>query len=114
MEADGFDAVASDCESALRASMPAAAGTAPTTRAAKVAASGATLQRLGGGPLRVLATSSEPGIAAASGFIDVAGLALPLKSNAGVSPGAARRYLAVKLSRRQMRRADGRSSASAG
>jgi len=52
----------------------------------------------------VLATSSEPGFAAASGFIDIAGLALPLKSDRKRIPvGGAGVTLTVRLSRSQMR-----------
>ena len=104
--ADSFDDVAGDCESALRASVPAAAGTVADDGAPpKVAAGGSTRQRIGRrGRIRVLATSSEPGFAAASGFLDVAGLALPLKSNRGrIAVGGAGVTLTVKLSRRQMR-----------
>ena len=48
----------------------------------KVQAGGSTRQRVGRrGRVRMLATSSEPGFLAASGFLHVAGLNLPLKSD---------------------------------
>ena len=106
--ADSFDDVAGDCESILRASVPASTDTlADDGKPPKVAAGGSTRQRIGRrGRIRVLATSSEPGFAAASGFIDIAGLALPLKSDRKrIAVGGAGVTLTVKLSRSQLRQA---------
>jgi len=104
--ADGFDTVAADCESVDRATVPASPDVARDDGAPpKVEAGGSTRQRIGKrGRIRLLATSSEPGYVAASGFLDVAGLALPLKSNRRrVAVGGAGAVLTVKLSRRQLR-----------
>lgn len=107
VEADSFDELAPDCEGVQRAVVapPAdAAGRADRTPP-RVRAGGSTRQRVGRrGRLRVLATSSERGVVAASGFLDVAGLALPLQSDRrpiAVAGGGA--VLTVRLSRRQRR-----------
>ena len=106
--ADVPDSVAADCESVDRtglAPLPDSLGN--DRKGPKVAAGGSTRQRIGRrGRIRVLATSSEPGFAAASGFLDIAGLQLPLQSDRRrITVGGAGVTLTVKLSRRQMRQA---------
>ena len=105
--ADSFDDVAGDCETVGRATVapPTGGGGGDDGAPPKVEAGGSTRQRIGRrGRIRVLATSSEPGFAAASGFLDVAGLNLPLKSDRRrVAVGGAGVVLTVKLSRRQMK-----------
>lgn len=56
--------------------------------------------------MRVLGTSSERGFVAASGFLDVDGLKLPLQSNrCRIAVGGAGVVLTVTLTRAQLRRA---------
>jgi len=106
--ADVPDSVAADCESVDRTGMgqlPDSVG--DDSKGPKVAAGGSTRQRIGRrGRIRVLATSSEPGFAAASGFLNAAGLRLPLTSDRRRVPvGGAGVTLTVKLTRRQLREA---------
>ncbi len=72
-----------------------------------VDASAVTVQRLGSrGVVRVAATSSERGTIGMSGFVDVAGLSLPLASTSkriNVAGGGA--DLAIKLTARELREA---------
>jgi Ca2+-binding RTX toxin-like protein len=84
VDADTFDQVADDCESVTR-----------------------TSQRLGhAGRIRIAATSSERGTIAASGFLDVAGLSLPLISNRRrVTVAGGGVTLTVRLKRRELRAA---------
>lgn len=82
--ADTVDDVAGDCEQVDRRPVvpPADAGATLDDRTAPVVrAGGKTLQRLGRRSVKVLATSSEPGTLAASGFLDVGGVSLPLQSD---------------------------------
>ena len=103
--ADGFDDVAADCESVDRATVAPAGGATNNRTAPKVAAGGSTRQRIGPrGRIHVLATSSEPGYAAASGFLDAGGLRLPLRSDRRrISVGGGGAMLTVKLTRGQLR-----------
>jgi hypothetical protein len=107
VDADSVDELAGDCEGVQRTTVapPADGVGGDDTVPPRVRAGGSTLQRIGrSGRVRVLATSSERGFVAASGFLDVAGLALPLRSDrrrVAVAGGGVR--LTVKLSRRQMR-----------
>jgi hypothetical protein len=66
---------------------------------------GATLQRAGSrGRLHLVATSSERGTISASGFLDVAGLSLPISAQRRpVTVGGGGVQLTVKLSARQLR-----------
>ncbi|HEX6026786.1 MAG TPA: hypothetical protein VFZ00_32615 [Solirubrobacter sp.] len=110
VEADGLDTVALDCETVTRTmtAPPEAGATATDKTAPKVDASAVTLQRLGRRrpAVRVAATSSERGTVGASGFLDVAGLSLPLASTSKpirVAGGGAE--LAIRLTRREVREA---------
>jgi Ca2+-binding RTX toxin-like protein len=84
VEADTVDVVEADCESVTRSTVaPPPEGAAGDDSTAPVVRAGAsTLQRVGRSRrVRLFATSSERGFVAASGFLDVAGLALPLQSD---------------------------------
>jgi hypothetical protein len=79
----------------------------------KLEVGGPTIQRLGrSGVIRLAATSSEPGTIAASGSLDIAGLARPLLSpRARVPVAGGGVELEIRLTRRQLaevRRALGR------
>ena len=93
VEADALDDVALDCETVTRTlTTPSRrrpqTATDKTRRRSTPAPS--TVQRLGRrGVVRVVATSSERGTVGASGFVDVAGLSLPLASHASGSPSPA-------------------------
>jgi hypothetical protein len=109
VEADGFDTVAIDCETVIRTNTapPAAPAAAADKTPPKVDASAVTVQRLGRrAVVRVAATSSERGTLGMSGFIDIAGLSLPLGTTTkriNVAGGGAE--LAIKLTRRERREA---------
>jgi hypothetical protein len=109
VEADGFDTVAIDCESVTRTltAPPEAPASATDKTPPKVDASAVTMQRLGRrGVVRVAATTSERGTVGMSGFVDVAGLSLPLASTSkrvNVAGGGAE--LAIKLTSRELREA---------
>ena len=112
VEADTLDEVADDCESVSRvATAPPAGAQGGTDKAAPTVRAGArTVQRIGRSRiLRVIATTSERGTVAASGFLDVAGLALPLLSRrerVSVAGGGAELRLRLSSSQlRQVRRA---------
>jgi hypothetical protein len=81
VDADTLDQVAPDCESVTRTgTAPPGDGGADDGRPPQVEVGAPTLQRLGRSrTVRVYATSSERGTVSASGFLDVAGLALPVK-----------------------------------
>jgi Thrombospondin type 3 repeat/RTX calcium-binding nonapeptide repeat (4 copies) len=81
VDADTLDRTAADCESVTRTGTAAPAdGGADDGRPPRVEVGAPTLQRLGRSRrVRVYATSSERGTVSASGFLDVAGLALPVK-----------------------------------
>lgn len=84
VQADTADVIAADCESVTRTAVapPDDAGTGEDTTAPVVRAGGSTLQRVKrAARVRIAATSSERGYVAASGFLDVAGLSLPLQSD---------------------------------
>jgi hypothetical protein len=83
VDADTLDDVAIDCEEVARRPVvpPADAGTTDDRTGPRVQAGGLTRQRLGRGRIRLLATSSERGFLAASGFLDVGGISLPLQSD---------------------------------
>jgi Ca2+-binding RTX toxin-like protein len=84
VEADTVDAVEADCESVTRSAVapPPEGAAGDDTTAPVVRAGASTLQRVGrSARVRLFATSSERGFVAASGFLDVAGLALPLQSD---------------------------------
>jgi RTX calcium-binding nonapeptide repeat (4 copies) len=83
VDADTLDNVAIDCEQVSRRPVvpPDDAGTTDDRVGPKVESAGRTRQRLRRGRIRMLATSSERGFLAASGFLDVGGVSLPLQSN---------------------------------
>jgi hemolysin type calcium-binding protein len=106
LEADTLDTVEGGCESVSRRAVPPPPGgqTGDDTTAPVVRAGGSTLQRLGRGRVRIAATSSERGFLAASGSLEVAGLALPLQSNRRrVSVAGAGVELTVRLRGRALR-----------
>jgi Ca2+-binding RTX toxin-like protein len=104
-EADTADVVAADCETVTRTAVaPPPGAVVDDRRAPTVRAGGPVVQRLRRGRIHVLASSSEPGLLAASGSLDVAGISLPVQSTrkrVAVAGGGAK--LTVKLSRRHMR-----------
>jgi hypothetical protein len=81
VDADTLDTVAADCESVTRtATAPPAGAGADDGRPPQVDVGAPTLQRLGRSrQVHVYATSSERGALSASGALEVAGLALPIK-----------------------------------
>ena len=95
VDADSFDQLAADCEGVARTVTPPppeSAATATDKTAPKVDAGAATLQRVGKrGVIRIAATSSERGTVAASGFIDIGGLSLPLANVSRPDQGRRRR-----------------------
>ena len=102
VDADTLDDIALDCEdvSRLPTPVPELGGTTGRDRVApRVRVGGPTVQR--GTRVRLLATSSERGTISASGFVDVAGLSLPVSATAqrvGVGGGGVE--LIVKLNAR--------------
>ena len=109
VEVDAFDSVALDCETVTRTltAPPEAPATAADKTPPKVDASAVTVQRLGRrARVRVAATSSERGTIGMSGFVDIAGLSLPLASTSkriNVAGGGAE--LSIKLTARELREA---------
>jgi hypothetical protein len=109
-DADAFDELAADCESVSRtatAPPPESGSTATDKTAPKVDVGAITLQKLGQrGVVRVVGTSSERGTLGASGYIDIAGLRLPLGNVSrpvNVPGGGAE--LTLKLTKAQLREA---------
>ncbi len=79
VDADGGDTVAADCETVTRTGTAPPADTADDGRPPKVDAGAPTLQRVGRSrTVRAYATTSEVGSLAASGFLEAAGLRLPI------------------------------------
>jgi hypothetical protein len=109
LEADTADVVAADCEQVMRRPVtpPAGAEAAAGDRTApRVQSDALAIQRLGRRSVRVLATTSERGFLAASGFLDVGGISLPLQSDrkeVPVAGGGA--SLTVQLTSSDLRRA---------
>jgi RTX calcium-binding nonapeptide repeat (4 copies) len=107
VDADTFDGIAPDCEAVARrlvAPPQDSSSSADDRTPPRVEAGGSTLQRLGRGRIKLLATSSERGFLAASGFLEVTGIRLPLQSNRRpVRVGGAGVELTVKLDRRPLR-----------
>jgi hypothetical protein len=83
VDADQLDEVAADCETVRRTFVePVAGAGGDDRRPPQLAVGGRSVQRVGKRRrFFIAASSSEPGTIAASGFLDVAGLALPLRSN---------------------------------
>jgi Ca2+-binding RTX toxin-like protein len=108
VEADTVDDVAGDCETVVRTPVPPPPGAgdaASDSTAPRVAAGAPTLQRVGRrAVVRLFATSSERGFIAASGFIDAAGLQLPLRTGrARVLAAGGGVELTVRLKGRALR-----------
>ena len=105
VEADTTDVVAADCESVSRVAVAAPPDVATNdTKPPVVRVGGPTLQRLRRGRVHLLATSSERGLLAASGSLDVAGISLPVQADrkrVTVAGGGVR--LTIRLTRRHMR-----------
>ncbi len=105
MDADQLDDTA-DCETVARTvtAPPPDAGSADDRTPPRVEVGAATLQRVGKRHrIRLAATSSERGALAASGFLDVNGLSLPLKGtrrSLAVAGGGVK--LTIRLPRRHM------------
>jgi Ca2+-binding RTX toxin-like protein len=83
VDADTFDRVAADCETVTRTLTAPPEGEGPDDGRRPVLDVGATtIQRVGASRrVRVYATSSKRGTISASGFLDVAGLALPVRTD---------------------------------
>jgi hypothetical protein len=107
VDADTLDDVAIDCEEVARRPVvppPDAGETTDDRTGPRVEAGGKTVQRLGRGRIQMLATSSERGSLAGSGFVDVAGISLPLQSNRRRVPVAGGGVeLTMRLRGRQLR-----------
>ena len=109
VDADTLDDIALDCEKISRLPTPIPEGGGTTGRdrvAPKVRVGGSTVQRAGRGRFRLVATASERGTISASGFVEIAGLSLPLSSNrqrVGVGGGGVE--LTVRLPSRARREA---------
>jgi len=110
IDADTVDKLAADCEGVSRTETapPPEAGAIALDKTPPVVDSGAaTRQRLGRrGVIRIAITSSERGSVGASGFIDVAGLSLPIPLvRARINVAGAGAELRIRLSARQLREA---------
>jgi hypothetical protein len=105
--ADTLDEVGADCEEVVRrlVAPPAdAESTADDRTPPRVDAVAAVRQRLGRRRVKLLATSSERGYLAASGFLDVAGISLPLQSDRRrLAVGGSGARLTVRLRARHLR-----------
>lgn len=108
VDADTTDTVAGDCESVSRTATPppAEASDAADTTAPRVSARGAKRQRLRGSGIRLRGSSSERGTMAASGFLELGGERLPVRSRR-IKLSSADENVAVpiRLSRSQLARA---------
>ncbi|CAA9533661.1 MAG: Alkaline phosphatase [uncultured Solirubrobacteraceae bacterium] len=108
VDADTLDEVAGDCERVERTATvpPEDEGGGRDRTKPTVQAGGPTVQRIGAAAtVRVTATTSERGTLAASGFLDVGGLNLPLQSRrerVTVAGGGAQ--IRIRLSSSQVRR----------
>ena len=108
VDADTLDQIASDCETVSRTPTEApggAGGDEPGRPTLDVGAE--TVQRPGGSRrVKVYATSSEPGAISASGFIDIAGLSVPVKvKSRPVEVGGAGVELTYKIAGKRWERA---------
>ena len=104
-EADTADVVAADCEFVTRASVaPPADVPVGDTKAPTLKVGGPAVQRLRKRGVHLLATTSERGLLAASGSVDVAGISLPVQADrkrVNVAGGGAK--LVVRLTNQQLR-----------
>ena len=110
VDADTVDQIADDCEAVTRtltAPPPGDWTSGDDTTKPRVRAGGPTVQRLGRvGRIRVFASSNERGTIAASGFLDAAGLSLPLISNRRrVTVAGGGVTLTIRLKGRELRAA---------
>ena len=111
VEADTVDEISDeDCEAVTRVLTPPPPGdfsSGDDTKKPRVQAGGATVQRLGRrARIRIAASSNERGTIAASGFLDAAGLSLPLISNRRrVTVAGGGVTLTIKLKGRELRAA---------
>ena len=110
VDADAFDELAPDCESVTRtatAPPPESGSTATDKTPPKVDVGAVTLQKLGKrGVVRVMGTSSERGTLGASGYIDIAGLQLPLGNvTKPITVAGGGAELTLKLTKAQLREA---------
>jgi hypothetical protein len=108
VDADQLDQVAEDCEAVTRTATAPPPGdwtSGDDTQKPRLQAGAPTVQRLGrGARIRIAASSTERGTIAASGFLDAAGLSLPLISNrrrVAVAGGGV--TLTIKLKGRELR-----------
>jgi hypothetical protein len=109
VDADTVDAVDIDCEEIARRLVPPppdAEASADDRTPPTVQAAASTRQKLRrNGRVRLLATTSERGFLAASGFLNARGISQPLQSNRKrVTVGGSGTSLTVRLTRRQVRR----------
>ena len=107
VDADTLDDVAIDCEDVSRRPVvpPAYAGTTDDRIGPRVESGGYVRQRLGRGRILLLATSSERGVLAASGFVDVDGISLPVQSSRRrVAVAGGGTQLTVRLKGERLRR----------
>ena len=80
VDADAFDEVAATCESVTGTDGPAEPPVADLPGAPRLAVGAPVLQRAAkGGAVRIYATAGEPADLSASGFLDAAGLQLPIE-----------------------------------
>ncbi|MDA0174018.1 hypothetical protein OJ998_33255 [Solirubrobacter taibaiensis] len=110
VEADTLDDIASDCEAVTRlpTAVPPGGGTTGRDRTPpRVRVGGATIQRAGKGyTAKLVATSSERGTIAASGFMEIGDLSLPIStSRQRVGVGGGGVELTFKLNARERREA---------
>ncbi len=108
VEADTADDLAGDCETVARvATEPPAGADGQDRTAPRVDVGGAPVQRLRrSGRIVLTATANEAGTIAASGYLSIAGVHLPLRSKRvqlAVAGGGVR--VTIRLSRAQLRRA---------
>jgi hypothetical protein len=108
VEADTLDKIAPDCENAARVAVAPPKESGPVSgdkRPPRVVVDAARRQRLGRrGTVYIAASASEPGFLSASGFLDVDGLSLPLKTDRRrVRRAGAGVELAVRFSKLQIR-----------
>jgi RTX calcium-binding nonapeptide repeat (4 copies) len=105
VEADTTDAVAADCEFVSRSSVtPPADVPVDDATAPAIKVGGPAVQRLRKRGVHLLATSSERGLLAASGSVDVAGISLPVQAErkrVAVAGGGAR--LVVRLTNQHVK-----------
>ena len=105
VDADTLDRVASDCESVTRTFTAAPEVDSDDGRPPRLDVGAPTIQRLGSSRrVHVYATSTKRGTISASGFLDVAGLSLPVRTDRRrVRVGGGGVMLTYRLSRARSR-----------